>query len=174
MTTNWQGIMQAVDITVWDGSKLVRQLERAYNLLHNEGEAFMLRAAFVGGRINSVIPDKYYLGLDNRNTVSESDTLTDLEREPTLNGYARQVIGSSNEFSVSRDSITGHFKAYSPIIGFHATGDGWGPVSNLFLSDSGSNAGTLISTAKLNTTISLSDGQSVTLRIVLMLRQCSN
>lgn len=168
---DWHGIMKILVIQHkdTDGSVLYEQ-KNVLNLLHSEGEEFLLRAAFAGGRVSSVIPDNYYLGMDNRQAVAESDTIDDLIGEPSSGGYERQALASEGDFSINFEDD--HYIATSPIVAFRATTGDWGPVSNLFLTDKADNAGALISTAVLDSAVSLEAGQSITVRIGLQLREC--
>lgn len=130
-------------------------------------------AAFTAGNSpNTIIPDFYYLGLDNRNSVSATNTLDNtLVGEPSSGGYERQSISSSGIFSINLEDD--HYVATSPIVAFRATVGDWGPVSNLFLCTTNNNTGTLISTAVLGTAVSLTAGDNVTMRIGMRLRGCS-
>lgn len=168
---NWFGIMKILHIQKWDvDGTLLWEDRNIRNLLHLEGEEFILRATFSGGKVSDVIPENYYLGLDNRLAVNASDTMDDLIGEPSGGGYDRQAISSLNDFSVNLDSE--HYIATSPIVAFNGTSGSWGPVSNLFLTDKSDNSGSLISTAVLDTAISVSIGQQVTMRIGLLLKDC--
>lgn len=168
---NWFGIMKILHIQKWDvDGTLLWEDRNIRNLLHLEGEEFILRAAFSGGKNSVVIPENYYLGLDNRLNPLAANTMDDLIGEPTGGGYTRQSISSLNDFSVNLDSE--HYIATSPIVAFNATSSAWGPVSNLFLTDKDDNTGSLISTAVLETAVSLEIGQQVTMRIGLLLKDC--
>jgi len=168
---NWHGIMKILHIQHWDvDGTLLWEDKNIRNLLHLEGEAFILRAAFAGGKNSVVIPENYYLGLDNRLSVDADNTMDDLIGEPTGGGYTRQAISSLNDFSINLDSE--HYIATSPIVAFNAMSSAWGPVSNLFLTDAQDNSGSLISTAILDTAIAVEIGQQVTMRIGLLLKDC--
>lgn len=168
---NWRGLMTILEINQWHGDKLVWHKKNIKNVLHLEGESFILRAAFVGGNVSTIIPAAYYLGMDNREIVAASDTMDDIFLEPSTNGYQRQAIASSGDFTVVADD-NGHYMAVGPLIAFEAHGGSWGPVQNVFLSDTEDNDGSLISTAKLGTIISVGDGDYITLRLSLALRDC--
>lgn len=136
------------------------------SILHNEGEQFLLSVLFAG----TSSPSNYYLGLDNRTTLTATDTLASLVGEPTVNGYARQPISSSS-FTVV--STFGAYQANTPIVTFSAAGGSWGPVSNLFLSTSLDNSGKLIATVTLNqSNLTLINGQIIRVRMGLALRDC--
>lgn len=167
---NWHGIMKVLEIKHWRDGKVIWQQDNILNLLHLDGEEFVLRSAFSGGRISNIIPENYYMGLDNRQVPAASDTMDSLISEPTANGYTRQPISSSGDFTVVEDSS--HFRAVSPIVAFQAAGGSWGPVVNLFLTDRTDNTGYLIATASLQTPITVNDGETVTLRLAIQLRDC--
>lgn len=169
---NWHGILKLLELTHEDAhGNIVSEQRNLLNLLHLEGEEFILRAAFAGGRISSVIPETYCLGLDNRQSVTATQTIDDLIGEPTGGGYERAEISSDGDFSINFE--TNHFLATSPIVAFRATTGSWGPVSNLFLATSKDNSGILISTIVLQSPISLNSGDAVTMRVGLQLKECS-
>jgi hypothetical protein len=167
---NWRGIMKVLEIQHLRNGKVIWEQKNILNLLHLDGEEFVLRAAFNGGRVSNIIPDNFYMGMDNRQTPEASDTMDGLIAEPTANGYTRQPISSAGYFTVVEDSS--HFRAVSPIIAFQAAGGSWGPVQNLFLTDRTDNTGFLIATASIQTPIIVNDGETVTLRLAIQLRDC--
>jgi hypothetical protein len=167
----WCGILKILDVKHLDtNGKVIWEAENVLNLMHQDGEEYLLRAAFTGGRVSTVIPDSYYLGLDNRSVPAVDNTVDDLLGEPTSNGYERQAVNSSGDFAINFES--NHFLATSPIVAFRATVGNWGPVGNLFLTDKSDNSGFLISTASLGTIITVNAGESVTMRIGMTLRDC--
>jgi hypothetical protein len=169
---NWHGIMKVLEIQHLDSNKnIIWQTKNIYNLLHEEGEQFLLQAAFVGGKESTIIPDYYYLGLDNRQTVATTDTLDDVLGEPVSGGYARIELSSSGDFTVSYDQD--HYVALSPIVSFSASSGAWGPVVNLFLTASVEGDYKLISTATLPSPIFLNIGQTITMRIGMQIRDGS-
>lgn len=159
--------MMVSEICLWNSDKLVWRHENLHNLFHQEGEEFMLRAAFTGGVNSTIIPTNYYLGLDNRSTIAADDIMDDLVSEPTGSGYTRQTVSSSGDFSLNLED--GHYVATSPIVAFRATTGTWGPVSNLFFTNKDDSTGYLISTVVLPSVITLTAGNSVTMRIGMKL-----
>ena len=167
----WYGILKILEVKHLDiNGKIIWERDNILNILHQDGEEYLLRAAFTGGRVSTIIPDSYYLGLDNRVNVEVDDLISNLIGEPASNGYERQTINSSGDFSINFESL--HFIATSPIVAFMATVGSWGPVSKLFLTDKSDNTGFLISTADLDTIITVNAGESVTMRIGMALRDC--
>lgn len=170
---HWDGLLTIIEIQHRDShGNLLWESKDIKNLLHQDGEEFMLRAAFTGGQNSTIIPENYYLGLDSRTTLFSTDTMDDLVGEPSSGGYERQTISSEGDFSINfQDS---HFIATSPIVVFRATAGSWGPVRNLFLTTQDDDSGYLISTAPLDSLVSLTAGDSVTLRISLRIRGCTS
>ena len=169
--TDWHGIMKIQEVTHRDSSGKLLFCERnIYNILHNDGEQFLLRAAFTGGQNSNVIPENYYLGLDNRSQVDVLDDMDSVISEPQSGGYERQSVSSSGDFAINFENE--HYVATSPIVAFRSTSSSWGPVSNLFLTDKSTNAGYLISTAVLSSPLVVNVGDSVTMRIGMKLRDC--
>ena len=170
---NWHGIMKIDEIIQKDNNgKIIYQEENIYNILHLQGEERILSAVFLGGPTNnSYIPANYFLGLDNRGTVTASQTLADLSGEPAGSGYSRQPASSTTGFSIVNNN--GVYQARSNIIIFAAVAGSWGPVINLFLTDASSgSSGNLYSTAVLASPIILSSGETISVRFSLALKNC--
>ena len=71
----WNGILTIIDIQHKNSKdEILWEQKNVNNLLHQEGENFLLGIAFAG----FAIPSNYYLGLDNRAIVAASDTLDEL------------------------------------------------------------------------------------------------
>jgi hypothetical protein len=168
---NWQGIMKIKEIQHWDSNNnLLWESHNVKNLLHFEGEQFLLQAAFSGGKLSTIIPEFYYLGLDNRLEVSVEDTMQDILNEPNKNGYQRASVASSGDFAIN--FINNHYVATSPVVAFFANLGFWGPVSNLFITAEVNNEYKLISTVVLPSAIEVNSGERITLRIGMQLRDC--
>lgn len=171
MNKNWNGILTIIEIQHRDSKgNILWEQKNINNLLHQEGEEYLLRAAFTGGQSSTVIPENYYLGLDNRQNISATQTLDDLIGEPSSGGYERQAVTSSGDFVINFQNS--HYIATSPIVAFRATVSSWGPVSNLFLTTTDDNSGYLISTAVLESPVTLVAGDNVTMRIGMRLAGC--
>lgn len=167
----WPGIMKVQEIQHWNSSnELLWESYNIKNLLHYEGEQFLLQAAFFGGKNSTIIPDYYYLGLDNRLEVNVADTIINILGEPVGGGYQRAEISSSGDFAINFEND--HFVATSPIVAFNSTVGSYGPVSNLFLTANVNGDDKLISTAVLPSAIILNPGDRVTMRIGMQLREC--
>lgn len=169
---NWHGIM-TVDYFqhIRDGKVLFEQ-KNIKNLLHVQGEQQILNALFVGGNTsNAYIPSTYFLGLDDRTTLSASDTLTSLVSEPVSGGYARQGVSATTGFTIETSGTS--VKATTGIVTYSCTTSSWGPVRNLFLTNVGSGtAGILYSSVALSNTVTLAPGDSITLKFSLSLGNC--
>lgn len=167
----WNGLIKIIEIKHQNKfGEIIWERKNIPNLLHLRGEEFILRSAFTGGKISDVIPENYYIGLDNRSLIVDNQEMSDISGEPSFSGYTRQAIASSGDFTVALEN--GHYQAISPIMVFTANGGSWGPVSVLFLTDSSDSSGTLISSIVLDTPIILNDGESVTLRFGASLKDC--
>lgn len=168
----WSGLVKVLHIQHLSSSgEVIWEDRNLKNVFHTEGEAFVLNSVFSGGNNpNSFIPDNYYFGLDNRATPSAGDTMSDIVGEPTVNGYFRQSVSSTSQFTVS--IVEGVNQANGPIIQFSASGGSWGPVRQLFLTNSAGVSGDLIATVALSTEITVEDGESVNMRMGLSLRDC--
>ena len=143
---------------IWEASNLK-------NILHTQGEEYILKAAFSGESVAS-----FFFGLDARDTLAAEDEMTDLVNEPSENGYNRQSIAA--DFEVSIDS-GGFNRAVSPIVAFAAAGGDWGPVKNLFFTDKEDNSGLLIASVALGTNLTVTDGDTISMRMALSLQDVS-
>jgi len=137
------------------------------NIVHFDGDFYMLSALYSG--ISVSIPLSYYLGLDDRLVPAETDTLANLNQEPSQFGYARQAVSSGNGFNVGLNN-NGTCQATSTVVAFSASGGTWGPVKNLFLATSIGNSGYLIATSPLSDNVVVGSGEQLTLRFALTLR----
>lgn len=160
----WHGILKITEIEHIRNSKVIWKQENVYNQLHLEGEAFLLSCCF--NNDGSYPPSEYYFGLDNRSSVTGGDTISEIVGEPTGNGYSRQSRSSSGGFTI--ELFNGSYRASSGVMSFSASGGSWGPVRNIFVTNSGG-SGILIATAALTQELTLIDGDSVNLRMALAL-----
>jgi hypothetical protein len=81
------------------------------NVLHDEGELYILARVFRTNQsnyTNTINP--LYLGVDNRTSLSETDTLASLSGEPTTGGYARKGVNTDGTTTGSRP----YFKLSQP------------------------------------------------------------
>ncbi len=172
MSNNWHGIMKVLEIQHLHNNKIIWEQHNILNLLHDAGEKFLLSALFAGGNPNIYIPTNYYIGLDNRATITSTDTMSTIIGEPNVNGYLRQPLSVvSNGWTI--EIVNSIWRATGNIITFSAQGSGgWGPVKNIFLTDKIDNSGALIASAPLTTIISLAAGEAINMRFAMALRDC--
>jgi len=156
---NWNGILIVDEIIIQRNNKIIYKENNVQNIFHASGQYFFLEILFK----NFKNPTTYYLGLDNRNSLTLNNTLLSLEEEPVGKGYARQGV-SLNNFSVSVGQ-NGNYKASGPTVTFNATTDTWGPVQNIFLTNVSSGTdGYLISSARLLDQVTVTPADSITLK----------
>jgi hypothetical protein len=173
MNKNWHGLIKILEITLSDkDGNVVWKKENLYNTIHFAADQLLLNMMFVGGSFdNPYIPESYYFGLDGRTTVAVTDTMDTISGlEPSGFGYLRQAVSSTGTFNVVPVGSS-YYQAQSPILSFSAAGGNYDvPVSNLFLTDQSGNGGTLIATVSLNEPVTVTNGQVISLRMVLSLR----
>lgn len=148
------------------GDILLHEEKNLKNILHEEGEQFILETAFAGG----TQPTNFYFGMDDRTVLDAEDQLVDLSGEPLVsNGYDRQTAPSSAFTVTFVDSV---WKARSSIVIFGATGGGWGPVTSLFMATSPDSSGLLISSVPLGSSYTPGAGESLNVRMSVALNGC--
>jgi len=150
----------------WGGYWEIRHLDRfgnvlwedaGRNMLHDEGEEYILSCAF--DEVQSP-PANFYIGLDNRSSLAEADTLASLVDEPSTNGYARQAVASDNT-DITISQVSGDYQAKTKTVTFSASGGSWGPVTKIFWCTSADSSGKLIASKALSQSRTLSDGESL-------------
>ena len=150
------------------------------NILHSEGEEYILKTLFTNDytpiraetNLPTFVVTSYYMGLDNRSSLSTSQSLTDIEDlETNGTGYTRQQVGK-NSFQIIENS-NGNYQANSPTIQFNCSGGTW-TAKNIFLATSYSQLFTgpkkVISSVPLGSTLVISNGETVSMRIGLALK----
>jgi hypothetical protein len=172
--SNWHGLIEILEINHIRDGEIIWQNFNLKNVLHQQGELYFLQILFANGSADSMgntmtVPPLYYFGLDNRSTISVTDTLSSISGEPTTNNYQRQVANSTTNWTFGT-STNGNNQAKSPILTFGAYGGSWGPVCNLFLTmqpqTTDNTNGYLISSVYLgNAAITVIDGDSISLRM---------
>lgn len=172
MKKDWHGILIVDEFSIKREDKIIYQAFDLHNILHVGGEAQILSALFLGGPTsNNYIPSIYYLGLDNRSALAVTDTLSSLSGEPAVGGYNRQPVSSTTGFTVVTEGTT--VKAKSGVIVFSAIGTSWGPVQNMFLTNiSSGTSGVLYSSVPIGSSITVSAGDTVSLRFSMALKNC--
>ena len=166
MKNNWHGLVKILQIEHVRDGKVIWEERNVKNLLHTAGEAFILSCAFNNDGL--IVPVNYYFGLDARATIAVGDVMATLEDEPSGGGYTRQAVSSSGGFTV--EEVSGVYRAVSGLLVFTSSGAGYGPVKNLFLTNKSDNTGTLISSNPLSSSVTLSGGDTINLRLSLQLQ----
>jgi hypothetical protein len=168
MKKDWHGILKIEEFKVFEKNELIIEKYNLYNMMHKDGESLILNVLFAGG----TVPNYYYLGLDTRTTLIETQKLSDLEfLEPSTNGYQRQQINSKTGFVLS---TTAPIKATSVLINFSASAAGtWGPVKNMFLTTAGAGyTGSLISSVPLGIDLVVNPSTVVSIKFSMTLSSC--
>ena len=174
---NWRCILKILHLTYKDANgNIIWEKRNLKNTLHKEGEQFILNAVFAGGKTNNVyIPTSYYFGLDNRTAIDVDDVMSTISNgsyEPITGSYSRQTVSSLSAFTTTLSNLGPgtYYQATGPIITFSASGGSWGPVANLFLTTALTNSGALICSVPLADSLSLSSGESLSVRLGVSLR----
>lgn len=167
MKNNWNGLVKILEIQHVRDNKVIWEDKNILNTLHTQAEMFILSCVFATDP-GTFPPSSYYFGLDARTEITVDDLMTDVLDEPSGNGYFRQEVSSLGDFVI--DTLEGIYRATGPIITFTATGAGWGPINNLFLTTSFDNSGILIASNPLSNAITLVSGDSVNMRMALALK----
>lgn len=142
------------------------------NIFHNQGQEFCLSILF-STSLGIEVPSNYFLGLDDREFLLTTDTLSSLINEPLAStGYSRQPVSSFNGFSIEFNNDDQVWQMSSGILIFSTT-TGFGPIKNVFLTNVSDGTGYLISSASLSIPRTLSAGQSFSLRFSTSLGNCS-
>lgn len=123
-------------------------------MIHNEGEQYIVQVLFSGEQSLSTL----YAGLDDRETLAETDTLADLTDEPSGNGYAREVLAVGTANFTTAQNVDGDWQVVTRALLFKATGGNVGPVRNIFLATSTDDSGKLIASMVLSSRTTLLDG----------------
>lgn len=164
---NWRGLLTIAEIKhISADGEILWQDTNLKNLLHTEGEEYCLRVLFAGESLTT----DYYFGLDARSSIDVADDMTDVQpNEPSGNGYTRQSV-ASDIFTMGTSG--GVNIATSPVLTFSASGGSWGPVSNFFMTNESGYSGYLVSSVELASAITLTDGQSVAMKMKFALQDC--
>lgn len=158
---NWHGILKINDIQhLSKEGKVLWREENIYNTFQQLGEAYLLDILFTGAE---ALPSFYYVGLDNRSSILFADTMDDIIDEPSVNGYIRQPVSSTGQFTVALSGS--HYAATGPVVNFVASGGSWGPVSKIFLSNKIDETGVLIGSSTLSQSRTVADGEIISMSI---------
>lgn len=138
------------------------------NILHDEGEQYILSAAFATGMAGyGVAPSTLYLGLDtSTRTLAEADTLVNVTENLEANGYTRKPLvttgagTSADDFYITQPSA--YYQAQTKIVEWSATNANWTTVTKLFLTTAATGTtGKLICSIALSATRTLAVGDVI-------------
>jgi hypothetical protein len=174
---NWNGLVKIDEIKLISKEGIVLWEDKdLYNVVHYEGQQYMLSCLFSG----MAIPSNYSIGLDNRATPAAGDVYANLTAygEPSsANGYARSSVGSDS-FTVEKESSTSsNYIAKSLVISFKCDTGSW-TIRNMFLTATtlvgSTNTNFLISSIALKggNTITVSAGNLISMRMSMRLGVC--
>jgi hypothetical protein len=138
-------------------NKLLWQEKNISNILHDQGKEFIIKTLFTG---ELAVPDNYYIGLDNRGSLSASQDMTSLS-EPSGNGYTRQTLTSTGDFTYDEDNVNAVSNIF---LTFTCTSSSYS-AKNVFVTNASDNSGYLISSKALATARTLTTGETITLKI---------
>lgn len=177
--------MNRLGITRWSAKLfnpkgiLIWEQHRQHNLLHYEGEQYVLSAAFNTGLEGyGIAPADLYIGLDSRPIIKPNDTLkTVIEKEPQLPAYARSRIHTNGDFSPKWEKPRRESISKDPVFTLSASAtflakDGdIGTVNNYFLTTAkeGIN-GRLIVSSPLTHPFDFWEGYKLTTEVLISLR----
>ena len=136
-----------------------------HNMLHDEGEEWFCQVLFSEAQS---VPTNFYIGLDNRTSLAETDVLaTEIAaNESSGNGYAREAVASdTNDWTVSQ--VSDDWRAASKTVTFTASGGSIGPETKMFLATTVDNTGKLIASRALSQSRTIADGESLDCSIYL-------
>lgn len=139
-----------------------------HNILHDEGEQYILSAAFATTMASyGAPPANLYLGLDtSTRTLGEADTLALVGENLSANGYDREALSTAGAGTVSDDFYitqpASYYQAQSKIIEWTAITAPWTTVTKLFLTTAVTGTtGKLICSVPLSTSRTLAIGDTI-------------
>lgn len=151
------------------------------NVLHNEGEQFLLYRAFGTDTSGWALVNDIYLGLDNRTTPAEADTLASLSGEPTFAtyNYNRIAIKCNASGTGATGFVVSEVTDWQASTGdktFTATGGGWSTLKNRFLATSAtgtssSSGNRLLASVPFSTARTVNDGDSIQTSLIIRLSE---
>jgi hypothetical protein len=153
-------VIQCVDKT---GKVLWEEIN--HNDLVDEGERSFIMAYFRAEEL----PTEFYVRLAY-DSVSLTDGLADIEREPTTNGYVPQLVERSSVGFPTIEQIEGDWRVTSKQVTFTAAGGDIGPINVAFLSTTLGNSGKLIAVMPFNESHIIGDGADGLVRFRVKLK----
>ena len=132
------------------------------NILHDEGEQYLLQAALSE---EQTPPTNFYLGLCN-DTLTKTDALANIANEPSGDGYARQEIPSTGVgWTVAKSGD--YYRATGTQETFTADGGDWGSLNTWFIATSADGTGKLIASGDIDPARTIADGDSLLVTPIL-------
>lgn len=151
--------------------------ENLVNLLHDEGEQYILSAAFATGMTGyGAVPATLYLGLDtSARTLAETDTLALVTENIADNGYSRKPLSTAGTGVVGQDFVivqpATFYQAQSSIQQWACVNAAWTTITKLFLATSLDNTGKLICSVPLSLSRTLAVGDTINAAIYIGLSE---
>lgn len=166
MSKPWNGLVKLIELKIVDleGNVLFKK-ENINNVLQYEGQTLILSCMFG----SETVPTDYYVGLDNRSVVNVSDTMANIQLEPSGYGYARQSLTRNSNFDIQSSEPP---KALSSTITFSATGGSYTATDMFLCTVQTGDSGKLISTVQFGTTITVSPTNLVSMKFAMVLNGC--
>lgn len=158
-----------------DGS-LLWVMNKRPNLLHYEGEQYILSAAFnTSLEEYGSIPGELYIGLDSRPALKASDTLVNaISREPQLPAYKRARIRTNGDFSPKWEKAQGESEDVFTLAAtatFSAKDGDIGTINNYFLTTAREGGkGKIIVSSALTHPFDFWEGYKLTTELIVSLR----
>ena len=153
---------------VWCVDKNGRELWREHvtNLLHDEGEEFIVKTMFPETKS---VPTTYYMLIDDRVTIAEADTLPPTG-EPSVGGYARQPINSdATDFTAVQDS--GDWQVTTKTVSWTPSGADLPSVRNLGFAETLNDTGAFISSVALSAPRVVKDGDTLNASMIIKMSE---
>lgn len=138
--------------------------EEVHNDLLDEGEQNMLQVYFR----DEQLPVSFYLRLAY-DSIRETDTLSNIENEPSTGGYTAQTLERSTVGFPTLEKHEGDYRVVSKLITFTASGGVIGPVNVMYLATTTDNTGILVASISMSVARTLQSGDflQVTIKIKL-------
>lgn len=173
-----------------NGNLLWEEPDWVHNILHDEGEQYILACAFdtdLGAGFtpstfptaNSQPANYLYMGLDNRTTLAENDTLATVTvvpgsgGEPNTGNYTRQPISIVTGFTITQPGAYYQAAQAAPS-SFTASGASMGTARNRFLCNAISGTptnGRLIASLPLSQVRTINDGDTLNTNLIIGLSE---
>lgn len=153
----------------WNRKEKLRWAEKNLkNILHPDGELYLLSAAFATQLDGyGSAPANLYVGIDNREIIEINDTLAKAtSHEPKVSSYKRQILSTSKDFALVQNE-----RKLKAEVTFEAGHDIMG-ISKYFIttSSSGSRSGKLLISVAMKHERTLFTGDILRLEITVGLK----